>query len=153
MFRKCEPSELISNGIVLRQESTRVMGLKIFGCNFFWPCPSGNPYYDQIPHDVDIVMAHGPAKGVVDGDAGCPSLREHLDRLKPKMLVVGHIHSAHGNVVHDGIECVNAAICKDGYQAGWEPIVVELTVDENVDQVVVNDDDDDDNNAKEAVEE
>jgi len=67
MFRKVEPTSLISNGVVLRQEAIVVCGLKIFGTNFFWPCPTGNPYYDQIPDDCDVLMAHGPPKGIVDG--------------------------------------------------------------------------------------
>ena len=144
MFRKVEPTSLISNGVVLRQEAIVVCGLKIFGTNFFWPCPTGNPYYDQIPDDCDVLMAHGPPKGIVDGDAGCPSLTEHIEKRNVKLGVFGHIHSAHGVTTSGESTFVNAAMCKDGYSIGWDPVVVELQLPR-----VVNDDNDnnnDDNN-------
>eukprot|EP00494_Astrolonche_serrata_P005380 UN05396 len=36
---------LISNGTFIVGEQIEVKGLKIWGTNFHWPCPTGNPYF------------------------------------------------------------------------------------------------------------
>ena len=105
--------------------------LKVFGTDFFWPCPSGNPYFDLIPEETDIVITHGPAMGFVDGNGGgCPSLLKRIKEIRPRLVVCGHIHSAHGVIEGtgdlEGVTFVNAAICLDGYKVGWEPIVIDL---------------------------
>jgi len=104
--------------------------LKVFGTDFYWPARGNNPYFDQIPEGVDILVCHGPAKGFCDGDRGCDSLIEHIWRVKPRLVVSGHIHSAHGidqGSKTCGITFVNAAICcGEEYALGWEPIVVDL---------------------------
>lgn len=123
--------EILTNATFLNEELLEIDGLKIWGSNFYWPCPSGNPYYAEIPTDTDIVIAHGPAKGFVDNNGGCPSLTENLARIKPRLFVCGHIHGAHGDEAHTWpkgrvTKFVNAANCKNGYQIGWEPVVVTI---------------------------
>lgn len=54
-----------------------------------------------IPHDVNIVMTHGPAQYILDrttdsGSGGCPHLRRALCRVKPKLHCFGHIHGGYG---------------------------------------------------------
>ncbi|CAG8956220.1 hypothetical protein HYFRA_00003600 [Hymenoscyphus fraxineus] len=55
--------------------------------------------------DVDIVMTHGPPKGILDrtldnghpGEhVGCESLLRALGRARPKLACFGHIHEAYG---------------------------------------------------------
>ncbi|CAG8979241.1 hypothetical protein HYALB_00011911 [Hymenoscyphus albidus] len=55
--------------------------------------------------DVDIVMTHGPPKGILDrtldnehpGEPlGCESLLRALGRARPKLACFGHIHEAYG---------------------------------------------------------
>ena len=53
--------------------------IKIFGTDFFWPMKTRNPYYEMIPDDIDVLVCHGPIKGYVDGNKGCPVL---LNRIK-----------------------------------------------------------------------
>jgi len=138
---KNKTAGMLSNAHFLNQQEVRITvrsrELKIFGTQFFWPCPSGNPYFDQIPEGTDVVIAHGPAQGYVDGQGmklegggGCPSLLQRVRAIRPTLVVCGHIHSAHG--VKQGEEelhkttFVNAAQCKDGYSIGWTPIVVSI---------------------------
>jgi len=123
--------QILTNATFLNEELIEINGIKIWGSNFYWPCPSGNPYYAQIPTDTDVVIAHGPAKGFVDNGGGCPSLTENLTRIKPRLFVCGHIHGAHGETTHVWpkgrvTKFVNAANCKDGYTIGWEPVVVTI---------------------------
>lgn len=88
-----------------------------------------NPYYSQIPKGIDILVAHGPAKGFVDGKLGCTMLLEAVRQVKPKLVVSGHIHEAHGVTVCPdvGTIFVNAANASRGHgHMGWAAEVVEL---------------------------
>jgi Icc-related predicted phosphoesterase len=56
---------------------------------------------DAIPSDVDILLTHGPAFGVLDttvtGErAGSHALLEAIARIKPRLHLFGHIHEARG---------------------------------------------------------
>ena len=55
---------------------------------------------NPIPNDIDIVMTHGPPKGILDwcqqGNVGCPNLLQAVRRVKPLMHCFGHIHEGHG---------------------------------------------------------
>lgn len=51
--------------------------------------------------NVDILMTHGPPKGLLDwcprgGNVGCPHLLRSLQRSRPLMHVCGHIHEGNG---------------------------------------------------------
>ena len=58
-----------------------------------------------IPDTVDIVMTHGPPKGILDwcseGNAGCQHLLQAIRRVKPKMHCFGHIHESNGVEIID----------------------------------------------------
>mmetsp|Transcript_102675 Transcript_102675/g.329070 ORF Transcript_102675/g.329070 Transcript_102675/m.329070 type:complete len:127 (-) Transcript_102675:295-675(-) len=87
--------DILWNATFLRQSSheCHIGGPVVFGTDF---CPSGNPYYDQIPEGTSILIAHGPAAGCADGGKGCSSLLEAVRRVKPVLVVSGHVHFAHG---------------------------------------------------------
>jgi len=73
---------------------------------------------------------HNNNNSYVDDKHGCPSLLKAVERVRPRVLVAGHIHSAHGVAQGTG-KCssttfVNAAICKGGYKAGWKAVVVDI---------------------------
>ncbi|KAI4114098.1 MAG: hypothetical protein LQ345_005062 [Seirophora villosa] len=54
---------------------------------------------------VDVVMTHGPPKGILDhchqGNAGCPNLLQAINRAKPLLHCFGHIHEGAGAVLLD----------------------------------------------------
>lgn len=89
-----------------------------------WLTPWSNPFggwafmkspdklaeiYAQIPYGIDILVSHQPPYGYGDtvdpryiiGDAdphcGSKELLAAIDRVKPKMVVCGHIHGAFGS--------------------------------------------------------
>ena len=102
----------------------------MYGANFCWPMKTPNPYYDLIPEDTDILVTHGPAKGFVDDGVGCETILEHVHRVKPRLVVSGHIHQAHGVVAGKGkaagVTFVNAANASKGYSMGWEAVRLEI---------------------------
>jgi len=127
---KGKVAEMLSSAVFLLDSEVTVMGVRIFGANFCWPMQDKNPVYSSIPPGVDIVIAHGPAKGFVDAHVGCQALRLAMAKVRPRLVVSGHIHQARGLAVGvgtlRGTTFVNAAMCREGYTIGWEPMVVDL---------------------------
>lgn len=86
--------------------------------------------YKRIPRDTEILLTHTPGYGVLDmtkrgANAGCPVLSTALAELRQcRMHVFGHIHEAHGAIVHEGGErvSVNAAM-SGGY---GQAVIVDL---------------------------
>ncbi|XWW99982.1 hypothetical protein V2A60_007998 [Cordyceps javanica] len=60
--------------------------------------PETRPVWrDSVPRGVDILLTHGPPKGLLDdGGRGCPQLREEILRARPKLVVFGHMHGGRG---------------------------------------------------------
>lgn len=86
--------------------------------------------WEQIPNDVDILITHGPAYGILDyapigGHVGCEELYRKIVEVKPKIHVCGHIHDGYGQKTMGGIEFLNAAVLNDRYEHAHKPIVVE----------------------------
>jgi hypothetical protein len=85
--------------------------------------------YKRIPRDTEILLTHTPAFGVLDmtrggTSAGCPELLKTLKELgQCRVHVFGHIHEAHGAIVHEGGGVsVNAAM-SGGY---GQAVIVDL---------------------------
>lgn len=125
--------------IYLRDEMTEVMGLKIWGrpwtptfYDWAFMADRGSPKmistFDVIPEGIDILLTHGPAYKILDRVrheyVGCEDMLPALERIKPKMVVVGHIHESSGSILVDNILHVNAAILNDYYEKAYEPKVI-----------------------------
>jgi hypothetical protein len=129
-MRGLKLKDSLSNAVYLEQEAYEAEGVKFFGTKFFWNCPDGNPYYDQIPTDTDVLITHTPPKGILDTDRGCPAIRKKVGELKPKLHVFGHIHSGYGNTrgtdEYAQTIFVNASIAGEDHRLAHEPIVVDI---------------------------
>ncbi|KAJ6260156.1 rhamnogalacturonate lyase [Drechslerella dactyloides] len=80
---------------------------------------------DKIPADVDILVTHGPPRHYLDNHAGCISLLQDIWRVRPKLHVFGHIHSARGYHVLDFTPIQKKyEILSDGRGGVWEMIVL-----------------------------
>lgn len=113
--------------IYLQHESVTIEGFKIFGS----PCTPefGKNWafnvkkedlektWSEIPDDTDILITHGPPKGILDltkydsrpgadgkscFQCGCRFLLDRVMQVQPKYHIFGHIHSEEG--------CPNAAM-------------------------------------------
>lgn len=88
--------------------------------------------YGRVPRDTEILLTHTPAYGVLDlarrgAHAGCKTLSATLGELTQcKMHVFGHIHEAHGGLIHSDGErvSVNAAMVGGHGQA----VIVDLKI-------------------------
>ena len=65
-----------------------------------------------IPEGVDVLVTHGPPHGYGDvvyrGErVGCEDLTRHLDRVKPRLHLFGHIHEDKGTWQRGATRIVN----------------------------------------------
>lgn len=85
----------------------------------------------EVPEGVDILVTHGPPKGVLDknktGDCcGSQALLDWIKSYKPKLVVCGHIHESYGTQWVDNTLVVNASTCNAKYKPINEPIYVDI---------------------------
>jgi len=138
-----EPSRrrLITNASMLVDESTEVLGLKI------WGSPTTPLYggafglssekdrmklYSRIPADTDVLVTHGPPFGILDHErgmanqAGCRELLDAVTRIKPRLHVFGHVHGRYGMVDSPETLFVNAALLGPRGELSNRPIDVRI---------------------------
>lgn len=96
--------------------------------------PKIKKHWDLIPEDTDILVTHGPPKGILDMTedgfaAGCLDLKNAiLDRVKPKIHCFGHIHEGGGQILEmDGVKFVNCSYVDERYRPVHGPITITLT--------------------------
>ena len=99
----------------LCDSGTEFEGLKIWGSPWTLTFPGINPHctaftgteaeleakFAMIPDDTDILVTHGPPKGMLDRSiagiqCGSQSLTNKIHRLQLRVHVFGHIHEAYG---------------------------------------------------------
>lgn len=108
-------------GIVyLEHDEVTICGLKIFGSPYTptfndWAFMKArekiNKAWESMPTDTDILVTHGPPKGVRDlsededgslKQCGCSALMKWVFRNKPKAHLFGHIHNMK-NIMNQGV--------------------------------------------------
>lgn len=111
----------------LIDESIEINGMKFYGSPWtpspfggsftFYP-GEGEPIWEKIPDDVDVLITHTPKYNVLDmarmqyriQNLGCKHLQKRIEQLPNlKAHLFGHIHEANGIVEKEGIKHSNAA--------------------------------------------
>jgi Icc-related predicted phosphoesterase len=54
------------------------------------------PAWERIPEGLDVLVTHGPPRGIGDDGLGCAALRDRVATVAPRVHVFGHIHQAGG---------------------------------------------------------
>jgi Icc-related predicted phosphoesterase len=125
----------------LQDSSTEYQGLKIWGTpwqTWFhdWAF-NGLPdqlqqKWELIPADTDVLVVHGPPHGYGDavarGDGvqhtGCPHLLARIEKIRPELVVFGHIHEGRGQwQLNEDTTLANVALLDAHYQAVHSPWV------------------------------
>ncbi len=88
-------------------------------------------YWDWIPDNTDILITHGPPKGILDkcdnGDiVGCEDLLKRVKEVKPKYHIFGHIHEGYGISSNENTIFINASSLNSRYEPVNEPQIIEL---------------------------
>lgn len=121
----------------LEHEYIEIEGLKIFGspytpnfCNWYFMKDRSklDQYWKVLESDIDILVTHGPPKGMLDlakdrennlEFCGDLSLFNKVKQVKPKYHCFGHIHN-NDNCYNQGIRVfrditfINASVVTDG---------------------------------------
>ncbi|BDE05241.1 hypothetical protein WPS_05170 [Vulcanimicrobium alpinum] len=132
----------LGEGIIYLQDA----GVTIGGLRF-WGSPWQPRFFDwafnldrgeplrvkwaQIPADTDVLITHGPPRGILDatarGDAaGCDDLLARVHEVRPRVHCFGHIHEAAGIEERSGTIFVNASICTLRYAPSNPVRVVDI---------------------------
>jgi len=140
LFEKHSDS-LLSNATVLINKEIVIDGIKFWGSPytlifggwvFMKTDDKLNDIWKLIPDDVDVVITHGPPRGILDlsvkynKNSGSQSLLGRIRIVKPKVHVFGHIHEAHGEQYNRGMHYVNASLLNEYYQYVNKPTVIEI---------------------------
>lgn len=125
--------------IYLENQLIEIEGLKIWGSpvsppyrsfGFMWDDLKRQALYANMP-DCDILINHSPAldsldKIIEERHVGCEFLKDAIERVKPRLVISGHIHEGYGKLEQNGIVYVNASIMTRYYKPLNQPIIVEL---------------------------
>jgi len=131
---------------LLVDDMVEIEGIKIYGspytpefCNWAFMLTHQEELEDKwsrIPERIDILVTHGPPRGIldeagwelVDGvwtdrHVGCIELRKAIERVKPLYHIFGHIHSQGGKTkTVAGTQFINASLCNERYEHTNLPI-------------------------------
>lgn len=133
--------QLITNAVLLLNNSAEFMGLKIwgspttplFGEAFGVASENDRAHlYSRIPVDTDILVTHAPPFGILDRSldsdfhAGCHELLKAVRRVKPMLHIFGHTHGGYGTLDTPSTLFVNAALPGEGYDLRNAPHVIRL---------------------------
>jgi len=122
--KKAREYMLLHDIIYLEDESITIEGIKIYGSP--WTPTFRNWYfmdhdynlevlYKKIPHDINVLITHGPAYGILDKNSfgqscGSKSLGKRILELKDlRFHICGHIHEGYGSKDTGDLLYVNAA--------------------------------------------
>ena len=132
---------LTSNCHYLCNSGVEIEGVKIWGSpvtptffNWAFNVDRGKAiekYWNMIPIDTDILLTHGPVKGILDRtisdiNAGCEDLLNTVKKVKPKFHLFGHIHEAYGKEKVKETTFVNGSLLNEKYELVNSPVEIDL---------------------------
>jgi Icc-related predicted phosphoesterase len=143
-FLEADPSDrfMLDKAIVLINEGIEIEGMRIwgspvtpvyggaFGLSF---AKDRKRLYARIPWDIDVLITHGPPFGILDTapvsglHEGCHELLDAVTRVRPKLHVFGHIHTAYGIFRTEHTTFVNASRLGPHNDPDKAPFVFEMT--------------------------
>lgn len=94
--------------------------------------------WEQIPMDTDVLVTHGPPKGILDkvlhpfpgedANVGDLNLLSRVMDVKPKVHLFGHIHEGYGSYIRELWETkfYNVSVCDADYKPVNPITVIDL---------------------------
>jgi Icc-related predicted phosphoesterase len=116
-----------------------------------WATPWSNPFmqwafmkepraleqvYAAIPEDSDVLVSHQPPYGYGDRTfdleagriehVGSRELLAAIERVRPKVVICGHVHGGFGQYEHEGVPIYNVSVVDERYRLVNQPTVIDL---------------------------
>jgi hypothetical protein len=92
--------------------------------------------YAAIPEGTDILVTHQPPYRHGDRfdhpgstsmeHLGSTELLAAIGRIRPRLVICGHLHGGHGRFVYEGVVIHNVSVVNDNYQLMWPPTVIDI---------------------------
>jgi len=131
---------LLTNAVLLMNEGVEIEGLRIWGSPV---TPVGPAFsmrsaeerrrlYAAIPANTDILITHGPPRGILDRapgsnfHSGDQELLDAVNRVRAKLHVFGHVHGAHGLFATRETLFANVALLGPNGDIDKNPIVLGM---------------------------
>lgn len=133
----------IKNSYYILDEMIEIEGIKIYGTPWTKTFEGINPKckaftveedwmldekFKSIPKNVDILVSHGPAMGILDTtkfneNVGSLFILHALENVSPKYFLCGHIHEQGGkNKKHNDTLCFNISHVNEMYEPVNKPL-------------------------------
>lgn len=124
---------LDSNVHYLCNSGVEIDGVKFYGVPMFMcDCVTDRQAKNiaKIPADIDVLITHTPAYGILDFDDninyGDELLLAKVMEIQPRLHLFGHIHAQHGITTEHGITFSNGAIMNADYTTLNLPNLLEI---------------------------
>lgn len=144
--------------ILLNDSAHEIDGIKIWGSpiqpwfhNWAFNRGRGSDikrHWDMIPEDTEILITHGPPRGILDDvrpmsvyrdNVGCEELDKRIQQTKVKLHVFGHIHESAGYRYLEGRTYVNASSLDGMYMynaPGYKRVIKDIAGDYFVEETI-----------------
>ena len=117
----------------LCNSGVEIDGVKFYGVPMFMgDCVTDRQAKNiaKIPADIDVLITHTPAYGILDFDDninyGDELLLAKVMEIQPRLHLFGHIHAQHGITTEHGITFSNGAIMNADYTTLNLPNLLEI---------------------------
>jgi Icc-related predicted phosphoesterase len=94
------------------------------------------PLYAAIPNGVDILVTHQPPLGYGDccdptnsetpAPLGNPDLLSAIQRIRPRLVICGHIHGGYGRFECQHTTIYNVSVVNDDYELARSPTIIDV---------------------------
>jgi len=136
--------DALTNAIYLEDSGIVIEGVRFWGSpwtptflDWAFMLDRGEALHDrwmQIPEDTDVLITHGPPKGIGDEasmgfrcqNVGCVDLLHRIEQMRLKAHVFGHIHEGYGEYTLGNTRLVNASTCTVRYEPTNPAIVLDI---------------------------
>jgi Icc-related predicted phosphoesterase len=136
--------DALTNAIYLEDSGIEIEGLRFWGSpwtptflDWAFMLDRGKALHDlwmQIPDDTDVLITHGPPKGIGDEalmgfqcqNVGCVDLLHRIEQMRLKAHIFGHIHEGYGRYLRGKTQLINASTCTVRYEPTNPAIVLDI---------------------------
>lgn len=103
---------------------------------FMQPPAALEEVYARVPSGIDVLVSHQPPYGYGDETwypdtgrcmhLGSRELLRAIERVRPRLVICGHIHGGFGTYEHDGVAIYNVSVVDEAYRLVRAPTLIRI---------------------------